>query len=228
MCNSRLAGAPLLAKPLRIRVGSAITVPILPEASSEGGGHMRFGVLATCVAFWAGASAAVAQGTGITYDCDTPSGHFSDLVLPAPAGAFVVEGRVQLRQIAQIKDFLPITRLAISSQPPANGQPSADVAGFVLTALPESRLRKGAGKGLIQFVNWDERHGGSRVEHQPMGFMAAPQEQAFRIAYDGQTVAVRIGSHEQTLPFEGANPVIRIICSTGEFLYTNLTIMPGK
>jgi hypothetical protein len=187
---------------------------------------MRVSWIVTSIALWTGASAALAQGPGITYDCDTPSGHFSDLVLPAPSGAFVVEGRVQLRQIATIKNFLPITRIAISSQPPAHGQPSAEVAGFVLTALPEAKLRKGAGKGLIQFVNWDERHSGNTVEHPPIGITAAPQEQAFQIAFDGQAVALKVGSHQQTLPFKGANPVVRIICSTGEFLYANLTISP--
>lgn len=176
------------------------------------------------MALGATSSSSLAQSTGILYACDTASGHFSELVLPTPSGAFIVEGKVTVRAVAAIKDWVPVTRISISARPPKPGEDSAEVAGFALTALPQSKLKKGAGKGLIQFVSWDERHAGSTIDHPALGLSAAPQELAFRLLYDGEAVTVRIGDHEKRLTFQNVGPVVRVICSTGEFLYTDLTI----
>jgi hypothetical protein len=180
-------------------------------------------VIATLMA---ASTAAQAASGGITYDCDTASGHYSELVLPTPGGSFTVEGKVGLQQIAPIGKYSPLTRLAITSAPSAPGRAGQDIAGFVLTALPESALSKGAGKGLVQFLNWDDHRGGTEQSHKLFGLTPAPKELDFRLSYDGRSVTVRIGGEEQSLPFTAAEPVVRIVCSTGEFLYTDLKIVP--
>jgi hypothetical protein len=148
------------------------------------------------------------------------------LELPAPAGGFVVEGKVRLQQIGQIDKYSPLTRLAIASAPAAPGKSPDEVAGFVLTAVPASAVKKGAGKGLIQFLQWDERRGGTQQPNDAFDLATAPQELSFRIVYDGHTATMRIGDQEKSLPLVAKQPVVRIICSTGEFLYTDLKISP--
>jgi hypothetical protein len=179
-----------------------------------------FALLAACNL----SCAAQAAAAGITYDCDTASGHFSELVLPAPSGAFVVDGKVRLMQIAEIGKFAPLTRLAISGPSPAPGETPENLGGFVLTALPANAVKKGAGKGLMQFLRWDERNGGASKSHDPFALAGEAQEFDFRLSYDGSTVAVRVGGQEQRIALKVSNPVVRIICSTGEFLYTDVKI----
>ncbi|MBA2919266.1 hypothetical protein GON01_15305 [Sphingomonas sp. MAH-20] len=184
-----------------------------------------FTAMAAAMAACAPAGAA---DRGISYDCDTPAGHFSELVLPAPSGAFVVEGKVTLRQIAAIGDFLPGARLGVASAPSAAGKAPEEVAGFVLIAVPANKLKKGAGKELVQFIEWDRHGAGAEGEQtqDPFAITAAPQEHSFRLSYDGGAVTVTIGGAERRFPFQAREPVVRLVCSTGEFLYTDLRIVP--
>lgn len=171
------------------------------------------------------AAPSAAESGGITYDCDTASGNFSELVLPAPAKKFVVQGKVRMMKIASIGDYLPITRIGIANRPSSPGQTSSDVAGFVLTVLPANKISKKAGKELVQFMTWDERKNNVTQEHDPFG-MAAPQEQNFRLSFDGMAATLQIGDQEQRMGISIGDPVVRIICSTGEFLYTDLHVKP--
>ncbi|KAG5727712.1 hypothetical protein E4T56_gene19770, partial [Termitomyces sp. T112] len=61
----------------------------------------------------------------ITYDCDTAASHFSELVLPAPAGSFTVTGQLQVNQLPPFDKFAPITRLMVV---PGNIVPGGSVA----------------------------------------------------------------------------------------------------
>jgi hypothetical protein len=48
-------------------------------------------------------------------------------------------------------------------------------------------------------------------------------EQAFSMVYDGSSLAVTVGENK-SFPLRLTDPVVRIVCSTGEFLITDLTI----
>ena len=51
--------------------------------------------------------------------------------------------------------------------------------------------------------------------------------QPFTLAYDGSAVAVTVGNETRSFPLKIADPAVRIVCSTGEFLVTDLTISPA-
>ena len=46
----------------------------------------------------------------------------------------------------------------------------------------------------------------------------------FTLACDGANVMVNIGGQSTKLALTTSNPVVKISCSTGEFLFTNLKI----
>lgn len=170
-----------------------------------------------------------AQTRGITYDCDTAPGHFSELALPVPAGAVTVSGKLKLNQIAKDPQYAPMVRLsfATAAQP---GQSPTDSAGFQLTALPASKvgLKSKDKNAVVQFLQWDEQRGGQAVEHEPFGLTDGAPVYDFSLTFDGQSVAASIGGMQQRIAFAGTNPVMRIVCSTGDFLFTDLVISAGK
>ena len=48
--------------------------------------------------------------------------------------------------------------------------------------------------------------------------------QPFTLSYDGSKVTIILGPETRVLPLKLVEPVVRIVCSTGEFLFTDLTI----
>lgn len=171
--------------------------------------------------------AAQAQKAGITYDCDTATNHYSELRLPAPASAFVVRGNVRLNRIADIDKFAPLTRLSITQAAVKPGEPDDNVAGFELTALPAKALGlSNRGKAVLQFLSWDEIKGGTAISHDPSKVSDYTDSLPFTLAYDGHSVVVRVDGKEQSISLSVKNPTVRLVCSTGEFLYTDLTVEP--
>lgn len=170
-----------------------------------------------------------AETQGITYDCDTAAGHFSELALPLPSGNVTVSGKLKVNQIAKDPEWAPTVRLALaaSAQP---GRPPSDLAGFQLMALPAGKLGlKSKDKNAVaQFLQWDERRGGQAVEHEPFGLTDGSPVYDFSLRFDGQSVLGTIGGQEQRIAFAASNPVVRIICSTGDFLITDLRIAEAK
>jgi len=167
---------------------------------------------------------AAAGAAGITYDCDTAANHFSELSLPAGPAPFTVSGIVQLNAIAASKTYAAGTHIQISS-PAAPGQVPDAFAGFSLTALPLDAKKAGAqGVQMLSYmVN------GREDEVVPLSTMTKPgTPQPFTLAYDGNQVVVTLGADTKTLPLKAHDPVVRITCSTGEFLFTDLTIRPSR
>jgi hypothetical protein len=168
----------------------------------------------------------LAQQAGITYDCDTAADSFSELVLPAPQAAFVVSGRVQLNRIAKIGKYTPLTRLTVSASTPVPGQSPDDWAGFELSAFPTKSLglKIKTDKPVLQFLTWDERAAGQKKPHDPLGPLDYADSLPFTLTYDGAVLVGKIGDQEQRMAIAVKNPLVRLVCSTGEFLYTNLRI----
>ena len=193
---------------------------------------MRLCLRAAAAALLATTSAgpALAQQAGITYDCDTASGNFSELVLPAPPTPFTVSGHVRLNKIAKIDKFAPLTRLTISGPSARPGETPADWAGFEITALPAKALARQirTDKEVLQFLSWAEMAGGDKKAHDPSGPLDYPDSLSFTLSYDGSSVSARIAGQEQKMAMPARNPVVRIVCSTGEFLFTDLTIAAGR
>lgn len=185
--------------------------------------------ITAAVAMMAPASVLAQQG-GITYDCDTAADHFSELVLPAPAVPFTVKGRVQLNQIASIAKFAPLTRISITNAPAEPGQAPDNSAGFELTALPAKFVNPKLkdSKTILQFLSWDERSSGVKKSHEPSAMPERANAVPFVLTYNGSAVIARIDDREQTIPLSIKEPVVRLVCSTGEFLYTDLKIEPLK
>lgn len=177
------------------------------------------------VAALAGAAFPVsARAAGITYDCDTASQHFSELVLPAPSSPFTVTGNLQLRTIAEVKKWAPLGRVDISSAFQPGASPEA-FAGFSMIALPIDKRKSPTGEEVVQALKFTNR--GAEDEMLPFSMLTKPGTvQPFKLTYSGSEVTVTLGEETRRFPLKTAEPVVRVICSTGEFLFTDLEIKP--
>jgi hypothetical protein len=168
------------------------------------------------------ALAAPAGAAGITYDCDTAADHFSELALPAGSSPFSVSGTLRLNTLAASKKFVAVSRIQIASTY-APGQSPASYAGFSLSALPVDPKKMPSGASAIQMIDYNVA--GKEDEALPLSILEKPgTPQHFTLAYDGSNVAVTIGTQSKSFPARVSDPVVRIICSTGEFLITDLEI----
>ena len=163
---------------------------------------------------------------GITYDCDTAANHFSELVLPTMDGPFKVSGTVQLNALAASATYIPIARIQIASSAAPGQSPSA-FAGFSLSALPADAKKTPSGAPAVQMLSYNLA--GKEDELLPLSMMAKPGTvQPFKLSYDGSSVSVSLGNEAKSFPLRANGPVVRVVCSTGEFLITNLTIRPSR
>jgi len=171
-------------------------------------------------------SAAPAVATGITYDCDTAAEHFSELVLPTGSAPFTLSGKVRLNALASSKKFAPVTRIQIV-EPAGPGQQPSAYAGFALGAVPFDPKKSPTGESAVQMLSYTVT--GKEEETVPLSVMAKPGTvQPFTLSYDGSTVVVTLGDDRKSLPLKATEPAVRIMCSTGEFLFTDLAITPGR
>jgi len=169
---------------------------------------------------------ATAAPQGITYDCDTAANHFSELDLPTDGVPFTVSGNVQLNSLAASKEYAAVARVQIAPSA-APGQPPAVFAGFALTALPVDPKKSPSGATAIQALSWSVN--GKDDEILPQSIMAKPGTlQPFALSYDGSKVLVTLGTETKSFPLGATKPVVRIVCSTGEFLFTDLTIKSSR
>jgi hypothetical protein len=168
---------------------------------------------------------AAAGGAGILYDCDTAADHFSELALPAGSIPFSVSGKVQLNAIAPSKKFAAVARIQIASAA-APGQSPAAFAGFSLSALPADAQKTPSGAAAVQMLSYNVK--GKDDDILPLSMTdRLGTAQPFTLAYDGSAVSVTLGNETRSFPVKIAEPAVRIVCSTGEFLITDLTIAPA-
>ncbi|WP_332787209.1 hypothetical protein [Sphingomonas sp. GB1N7] len=169
---------------------------------------------------------AMAEAKGITYDCDTAADHFSELSLPAEGISFTVSGNVQLKTLAASSKYVPLARIQIASSA-MPGQNPEFYAGFVLTALPADPKKTPSGASAVQMLSWNLN--GKKDEILPLSVMTVPGTvQPFTLSYDGNKVLVTLGNETKSFPLKTTDPVVRLICSTGEFLFTDLIITPSR
>lgn len=122
------------------------------------------------------------------------------------------------------KTYVPLARIQISS-PSAPGQSPEAFAGFTLAALPADAKKTSSGAAAVQMLSYNAS--GKEDELLPLSLMTKPGTiQPFTLAYDGSQVIVNLGTEAKSLPQKAAEPVVRIVCSTGEFLFTDLVIKP--
>lgn len=183
-------------------------------------------ILRACIAGLAVmAFPAMALAAGITYDCDTAADHFSELVLPTGSAPFTVSGKVRLNSLATSKKYASETRIQIVV-PAAPGQPPSAYAGFSLGAISVDAKKSPTGNPTVQMLSFAVN--GKEDETLPSSVTAKPGNvQPFTLAYDGNNVVVTLGNDSRTFPLKAAEPAVRITCSTGEFLYTDLAITPS-
>ena len=172
------------------------------------------------------AAPAVVEAKSITYDCDTAANHFSELSLPVDGVAFTVSGKVQLNALAGSATYVPLARVQIASS--ATPGKSPDVyAGFALEALPADAKKTPSGSPAVQMLSYSVN--GKEDDVLPLSLMTKPGTvQPFTLSYDGNKVLVNLGAESKSFPLKTNNPVVRLVCSTGEFLFTDLTITSSR
>jgi hypothetical protein len=186
--------------------------------------HLGIGVAAAMIAAVPNAALAQARAdSGITYDCDTAANHYSELVLPAGAAPFTVTGKVKLLSVVASKEYVPIARLSISN---ASGQPGpADEgwAGFECMVAPAAKGKT----PTISALAFSRREVGKENDVDIAGAPSG-EDVPFTLAYDGARVSVNVDGHTKQFEFVSSKPVVRIVCSTGEFLYSDILIRPRR
>ena len=169
-----------------------------------------------------GLCSSTATASEITYDCDTAANHFSELNLPAPGKSFKVSGFVQLNSIAESTAYGPIARIQIASSAEPGKSPDS-FAGFSISAVPVKARKMASGASSIQMLSYNLK--GKEDEVLPLSMLTKPGTvQPFSMSYDGANVSLDLGQERKSFPMETADPVVRIVCSTGEFLITRLLI----
>jgi len=165
---------------------------------------------------------------GITYDCDTAANHYSELSLPPGSIPFTVSGKVKLLSIVPGQDYVTMTRLSISNAAPQPGPSSEGWAGFQISVLKRSARQSG-----VALISSTLRPKGGDNATDTLGPPVVVedaddlQELPFTLTYDGKQAVLRVGDSQRALEFAAPRPIVRIVCSTGEFLYTDLVIRPG-
>jgi hypothetical protein len=189
---------------------------------------IKFIGMAIAVSAVMASASAHAASKGISYDCDTAADHFSELVLPAPAGGFVVRGQVKVNAVAASAKYVPLTRLTIAETQDAPGASPKNAVGFELSVLPAKMLGvKTKDKNpFLHFAGWDETRSGTAVSYAPVPLAETQEARPFSLIYDGKTVTMQFADQQHSIAFTTNSADVRLICSTGEFLYTGLTIEP--
>lgn len=163
-----------------------------------------------------------AEARGIVYDCDTAADHFSELNLPVDGVAFTVSGKVQLNALAKSQTYAPLARVQIASAAEPGHSPDA-YAGFSLTALPADAKKTPSGASAVQMLSYTVN--GKDDELLPFSLITKPGTiQSFNLSYDGSKVLINLGQESKTFLLKTSEPVVRLVCSTGEFLFTDLKI----
>lgn len=162
---------------------------------------------------------------GMTYDCDTAAGHFSELNLRAENGPFTVTGKVRLNAVAESSTYVPLVRIQIA-ETVDQGQVPKTFAGFSLAALPLDPA-KADGAKTAQALSYNANGIGEEII--PGSLTAKPGSvQTFRLTFTGTAVVVGLGPNTKTFPMKSDNPSLRVVCSTGEFLLTDVIVRPGQ
>jgi hypothetical protein len=164
-----------------------------------------------------------AQSPGITYDCDTASGHFSQLILPAPAGDFTVTGLVQINQTYPNKTWMPVGKMMIGPPPPSPGAPQPVYAGFSFGALPGKAISRP--EKTVQYLSFIAK--GKEDEIIVPTFQALGPAHRFSARATATELTVTVGNEARTYALPAGPKAIQILCSTGEFLFTDLVIAPA-
>ena len=181
-------------------------------------------VLAGAIAIGSSSHAQASENQGITYDCDTADNHYSELVLPANADNFTVTGNVRLMRAGDAKKYVPLARLNVAEASQQPGSSPKGWAGFKFMALPSKKNKN----EIIQLLSPDA--GAAKGEAEETTDMWLPKTSVipFELSYDGEQVKLNIDGNMKLLELHVETPVVRIVCSTGEFLFTDLTISPAS
>ncbi len=157
---------------------------------------------------------------GITYNCDTAANHFSELSLPA-SQVFTVSGRLQLLNMAKSKEYAALARLTVSNATAQTGPSPEGWAGFEFMNLPGS---KGLPTGILVSTALTK---GATKQGATLG-IASSRDVAFTLTFTGDAVKMNIDGREAQIPFKAEQPIVRIVCSTGEFLFYDMEILPTR
>lgn len=162
----------------------------------------------------------VASAEGITYDCDTAPGHYSVLDLPAPAEVFTVSGKVKVNAIAKDKKWAPLVRVRIGSAPLSSGSAPADYAGFTLVTLAGKDV--GIAAETVQAVSFDRSVKVTNII--PSSVAPTGAVLPFRLTFDGRNIVVEVAGQSRSFVPAVKPNVVQVVCSTGEFLFTDLKL----
>ncbi|MCJ2182835.1 hypothetical protein MTR62_09040 [Novosphingobium sp. 1949] len=162
---------------------------------------------------------------GMSYDCDAAQNHYSEIVLPVPDGPFAVTGKVAMRHMIADEDYVTNARIVISSRANGTRRAAPGAFGIHLLAVPAraAKLTDLPPDQTVELAQWEMAQGAQsdawRVDSAQGGL-------PFAMRFDGARVATQLGAVVRSDALVPEAPVVRISCSTGEYLFTDLVVKP--
>ncbi|WP_277978641.1 hypothetical protein [Sphingomonas phyllosphaerae] len=131
-----------------------------------------------------------------------------------------------MNALAASAKYAPLARVQIASS--ATPGKSPDVyAGFALATLPADAKKTLSGSPAVQMLSYSVN--GKEDDLLPRSLLTPPGTvQPFTLSYDGKEVVVELGAETKNFSLITSDPVVRLVCSTGEFLFTDVTITSSR
>jgi hypothetical protein len=155
-------------------------------------------------------AAGEARAAKLEYNCDTTPDHFSELKLTQPGPAYAMTGSMTARGLYRGKDFATIGSVNLAA---------ADDSWSVRVAL--TGVAKTSDKILVGQLRVT-RNG--KTEEVSFGAFNANAPVPFALTLDAAgNGRASLGGQTLPVPIKASGPVTAsVICSTGEFLFTDL------
>ena len=153
-------------------------------------------------------SQAAAQSGPLRYGCDTATGRFSPVSIPFTTSSFMVQGTITPKLFRADERWLPSAFVRVRGR---NQQ-------SITVALTAENGQADAAQGAIIVRNGDNRNRANSA------LVPLNSELPFRIQYtDGGDVTITVGSDSIAVPNRlGSEIELSLICSTGDFVFSNI------
>lgn len=141
------------------------------------------------------------------FDCDTASGSYSEFDFPQSGSNFHISGSVSAKKYRLNDDWYPVANVRLIS---------ADKQSFggIRLQVPEG---SGPAELIVQVKVGGKEYGTSA------GFFGKDEVASFSLDVVEGKMTIRTGERAFAGPEIGQDASIQITCSTGEFLFENLT-----
>jgi hypothetical protein len=152
---------------------------------------------------------AAAFADPITYGCDTPADHFSAIEQKVSLSSFSIKGSIQPNEFRKGK-YSPLAQIYLQS-------PDEKYKWAMQVIALEAKAKEA-------FVFLDMTDNGKDSEPFPIGMVKLGEKLSFDVSItDGTKIKFKIGDMDGNPELNlGTQATLNIICSTGDFVFSDL------